>query len=92
MSREAEQSDTILRKEQKQALDASRGEIVAIRTELRDVQHELRKDIENLESWMKFFNIAAVPLLLGVATLAITVVSRARRRARVRATALASDS
>ncbi len=92
MSREAEKTDTILRKEQKRALDESRSEIVAIRTELRDVQHELRKDIESLETWMKFFNIAAVPLLLGLATLALTIFSRARRRARVRATVLASDS
>lgn len=92
MSREADKTDAILRTEQKRALDEARNEIVAIRTELRDVQHELRKDIESLEIWMKFFNIAAVPLLLGLATLLVTIVSRARRRARVRATALAAES
>lgn len=85
MSREADQADTILREEQKRALEESRIEIVAIRTELRDVQRALRKDIENLESWMKFFNIAAVPLLLGLATLVVTIISRLRRRARMRA-------
>ncbi|NKB55566.1 MAG: ABC transporter [Alphaproteobacteria bacterium] len=92
MSREADKTDAILRTEQKRALDESRSEIVAIRTELRDVQHELRKDIESLEIWMKFFNIAAVPLLLGLATLLVTIVTRMRRRARVRATTLASES
>lgn len=92
MSREAEQTDTILRAEQRRALDRSRAEIVAIRTELRDVQHELRKDIERLESWMKFFNIAAVPLLLGAATLFVTVVARLRRRARMRAATAAAQA
>lgn len=92
MSQGAEKSDVILRTEQKRALDQSRGEIIAIRTELRDVQHELRKDIERLEAWMKFFNIAAVPLLLGVATLIITVVTRLRRRARMRAATIASSA
>ena len=92
MSREADQSDTILQNNQKRALEESRTEIVGIRTELRDVQHELRKDIERLESWMKFFNIAAVPLLLGVVTLVFTVVGRMRRRARVMATRLVSET
>jgi ABC-type uncharacterized transport system involved in gliding motility auxiliary subunit len=90
MSREADQANTILRAEQKSALEQSRTEIVSIRTELRDVQHALRKDIENLESWMKFFNIAAVPLLLGLATLVVTIISRVRRRARMRATTAAA--
>lgn len=85
MGREADQAGTILRGEQKRALEQSRIEIISIRTELRDVQRALRKDIENLESWMKFFNIAAVPLLLGLATLVVTVISRLRRRARIRA-------
>lgn len=85
MSREADQADTILREEQKRALEESRIEIISIRTELRDVQRALRKDIENLESWMKFFNIAAVPLLLGLATLVVTIISRLRRRTRMRA-------
>jgi ABC-type uncharacterized transport system involved in gliding motility auxiliary subunit len=92
MSREADKTDKILRTEQKRALDESRNEIVSIRTELRDVQHELRKDIESLETWMKFFNIAAVPLFLGLATLAITIISRMRRRARVRAATLTSNA
>ncbi len=92
MSREADQSDFILQTNQKRALEESRTEIVGIRTELRDVQHELRKDIERLESWMKFFNIAAVPLLLGVATLIVTIVGGMRRRARVRVTRLVSET
>lgn len=79
------QAGTVLRADEKQALDDSRVEMFAIRNELRDVQHELRKDIERLESWAKFLNIAAIPILLGFATLCVTVVTRLRRRARMRA-------
>ena len=92
MSRESDQSDAILQTNQKRALEESRTEVVGIRTELRDVQRELRRDIERLESWMKFINIAAVPLLLGVATLIFTFVGRTRRRARVRETRLVSET
>ena len=92
MSREADQSDTILQNNQKRALDESRTEIVGIRTELRDVQHALRKDIERLDSWMKFLNIAAIPLLLGIATLIFTVVGRMRRRVRVMASRLVAET
>ena len=92
MSREADQSDSILQNNQKRALDESRTEIVGIRTELRDVQHALRKDIERLDSWMKFLNIAAIPLLLGIATLIFTVVGRMRRRVRVMASRLVAET
>ncbi len=41
---------------------------------------------------MKFFNIAAVPLLLGFATLIFTVTGRMRRSARMRETRLVSET
>ncbi len=75
----------VLRAGEKQALDDSQVEMFAIRNELRDVQHELRKDIERLEAWAKFLNIAAIPILLAFATLCFTIVTRLRRRARMRA-------
>jgi ABC-type uncharacterized transport system involved in gliding motility auxiliary subunit len=79
------QAGAVLRAEEKQALDDSQVEMFAIRNELRDVQHELRKDIERLEAWAKFINIAAIPILLAIATLCFTIVTRLRRRARMRA-------
>ena len=36
--------------------------------ELRLVKRELRKDIDRLDGVLKFFNIAAVPLLIGFAS------------------------
>lgn len=85
MSSGRNQAGTVLRVGEKQALDASQVEMFAIRNELRDVQHELRKDIERLEAWAKFLNIAAIPILLAFATLCVTVATRMRRRARMRA-------
>jgi len=75
----------VLRADEKRALDASQVEMFTIRNELRDVQHELRKDIERLESWAKFINIAAIPIVLAFATLCVTIVTRLRRRSRMRA-------
>ena len=38
-----------------------------IRRQLREVKRELRKDIDRLDGMLKFVNIAAVPLLIGLA-------------------------
>jgi ABC-type uncharacterized transport system involved in gliding motility auxiliary subunit len=65
---------------QQDAIDQFRGEMIATRKELRDVQHELRKDIETLEAWLKFVNIALVPLLVAVLAVIVGVLRVRRRR------------
>jgi ABC-type uncharacterized transport system involved in gliding motility auxiliary subunit len=72
--------ELILRPEDRAKIDEARTKMVALRKELRNVQHELRKDIDNLDSWLKFFNIAAIPLLLGLGTLIFVLARRLRRR------------
>jgi len=52
--------------QQEEELENFRQEKVKVRRELRDVQFELRRDIERLETWIKFINIGLVPLLLVV--------------------------
>jgi ABC-type uncharacterized transport system involved in gliding motility auxiliary subunit len=74
------ESRTILTREQQEAIEQFRGELLAIRRELRDVQHELRRDIEGLEMVLKFVNIAVIPILVGIAAILIGLV-RMRRRA-----------
>lgn len=61
-------------------IDALRRDVVTMRQDLRQVQHALRKDIERLDGWLKFVNIGAVPLLLGVLTVAILAGLRLGRR------------
>ena len=50
--------------EQADALRRFQQERVRIRKELREVRHQLDRDIENLGNLLKFLNIVAMPLLL----------------------------
>jgi len=59
-------SALLLSSEQRQELERFREQKIQIRKELRDVQHQLRKDIEMLESQMKFFNIGLIPLFIAL--------------------------
>ena len=52
------------------------------RRELKDVRRELRSETEALEFWTKVFNIAAMPLLVALAGIAIAIVRRRRRAAK----------
>ena len=75
--------ELILKPEDRAKISKARERMVAIRKELRGVQHELRKDIDRLDSWLKFFNIAAIPLILALGTLLFTLTRRLRRRSGV---------
>jgi hypothetical protein len=52
--------------------------MLAIRRELREVKRALREDIDRLDGWLKFANIAFVPLLVGFGGIGWAV--RQRRR------------
>ena len=54
----------ILSEEQAQELARFQDEKIKIRKELRDVQHQLDRDIESLGAELKMINIFLVPLLL----------------------------
>ncbi|PIW27132.1 MAG: ABC transporter [Rhodospirillales bacterium CG15_BIG_FIL_POST_REV_8_21_14_020_66_15] len=82
-SREGGTGEAILTVEEKQAIAEFRSKMIDIRRDLRNVQHALRVDIDRLDAWLKFLNIAAIPLLLGLAALVIAVARRVSR-ARVR--------
>lgn len=56
----------ILSVEQQEAMGQFRKELLQVRKELRGVQHELGKNIESVERWVKFINIGLVPLLIGI--------------------------
>lgn len=74
---------TILSREQQEAIEKFRADMIAIRRELRDVQYELRRDIEGLEMLLKFINIGLIPILVAIAAVIVGVV-RSRRRASTR--------
>jgi ABC-type uncharacterized transport system involved in gliding motility auxiliary subunit len=63
--------------EQESALLEFQEEKLVIRKQLRDVRHQLDKDIEQLGTTLKFLNIALVPILLTLLLLGINLM-RAR--------------
>ena len=51
------------------------------RIELRDVQHNLRREVDALGTILAFVNIALVPLLVAAFAIVLAILRR-RRRAR----------
>ncbi len=84
-NREQTTGEAVLTPQEKDAIDGFRREMVLIRKDLRGVQHELRKDIDALDTTLTFLNIAAIPLLLCLLALVLTLVRRAKRRGPVAA-------
>ena len=77
----------MLTAEQQKAFDdkmaSLRTDLLAIRKELRSVQLELRKDIEQLDSTLRFLNIGLVPILVGLFAIGLSVVRTQRRKVAV---------
>ncbi len=69
----------ILSQEQKQAIDSFRNEEVRIKEELKDVRKNLRKDIEQLGVWVKFINIALMPILVSMAGITFGIYRKIKR-------------
>jgi ABC-type uncharacterized transport system involved in gliding motility auxiliary subunit len=78
-------SGAALSVDQQHEITRFRHEVADTRTELRDVQHNLRKDIDALGTFLAFINIALMPIL--IAGFAI-ILAFLRRRRRARALAL----
>ena len=75
-------SQMLLTVAQKAEIDRFRQEQVNTRKELRAVQHDLQRNIEQLGMTLKFVNTALVPLLISIFAILISLFSmRTRRRA-----------
>ena len=70
--------------EQQAEVDKFTGELLTTRKALRQVRHDLRKDIDRLRNRLSFINIALVPILV---TLLAMVLGAGRLRRRKRAVA-----
>ncbi|HEX3431513.1 MAG TPA: Gldg family protein [Rhizomicrobium sp.] len=75
------QSGTALAPEQQREIASFKREVAATRTALRNVQHNLRKDIDALGALLAFINIALVPILVAAFAIGLAILRR-RRRAR----------
>ncbi len=74
----AEGSNEVLTEEQAKTIEGFRSQLLAIRSELRDVQFALRRDVDNLKSLITVLNVAVFPVTIGVVALAF-VMRRSRR-------------
>jgi ABC-type uncharacterized transport system involved in gliding motility auxiliary subunit len=79
LERAGEGENVILTEKDRQAIERFRSEMLTVRRELRDVKLALRRDIDRLDSWLKFANIGAVPLLIGIGGLGWAAWRRRRR-------------
>ncbi len=70
---------TVLTSEQEAEVQRFVDRKLQIRSELRQVQHDLSRDIEALGMRLKFINIALVPILIVIAALVFRQVRRRRR-------------
>ncbi|MFQ5995226.1 MAG: Gldg family protein [Acidiferrobacterales bacterium] len=82
-----DQDAPILTEGQQHELTRFRQEKIRIRKDLRDVRHELRRNIEGLETRMKFVNIGMMPLLIGIGGILVGSYRIRLRKKGVRTTA-----
>jgi ABC-type uncharacterized transport system involved in gliding motility auxiliary subunit len=76
-------------KEQEQAIDNFRTDMLSIRQQLRQVQLALRQDIDRLQAVTEFFDIALVPILVAIVAIIIGWLRFRRRKRQARSTAAA---
>lgn len=74
-------AQAVLTPEQQASIVSFRERLVSTRKQLRDVQLALRQDIERMGAYLKFANIALVPVLVAVVGIVVALL-RARRRRR----------
>lgn len=72
--------------EQEKTLENFRVDMVKIREQLRRVQLALREDIDRLQAWTEFFDIALVPILVGLTAMILGILRLRRRKRQARAT------
>jgi ABC-type uncharacterized transport system involved in gliding motility auxiliary subunit len=76
---QAQQGQVGLTPEQQKEVEDFRKDMIDTRTQLRDVQHNLRKDIDALGSELALINIALVPVLIAIFALVLAAYRRHRR-------------
>jgi ABC-type uncharacterized transport system involved in gliding motility auxiliary subunit len=74
----------ILSPEQRAQIEGYQAKHASIRKELRELQHDLGKDIESLQARLKFCNIGLMPLLVGCVAVGLGAWRAGRRRSKPR--------
>ncbi|MEQ9642863.1 MAG: GldG family protein [Alphaproteobacteria bacterium] len=78
----AGEGGALLSQQQQDEILKAQDEVLNTRRQLRDVQRNLNKDIEALETRVKFVNIAGIPAVVAVVALVLAFARYQRRRRR----------
>lgn len=78
LQKKEKEGGVILTAEEQKTIDGFRTELIAMRRELRDVQHNLRKDVARLETRIKVLDIWAVPVAVAIIAIALALLRRVR--------------
>ena len=78
----ADQNSVALSPDQEQELQRFTAEKLRVRRELRETEHGLNVDIDRLDAWLKFLNMAVAPILVSIAGTCMLVWRRRRRQRR----------
>jgi hypothetical protein len=70
----------MLSEEEEATIAAFQKDLISIRKQLRDVRHELRKDIEGLGTILKVINIGVIPIMVGIIAVFVSLLRRRYRR------------
>jgi ABC-type uncharacterized transport system involved in gliding motility auxiliary subunit len=71
-----------LTSEQTASLEGFRREMLQTRQQLRDVQLALNQEIDRLKARLQFFNIALIPILVGIVAIGVGIMRLRRRKRR----------
>ena len=74
----------MLSSEEQATIAAFQTDLISIRKQLRDVRHELRKDIEGLGTVLKILNIGGIPILVGIIAVFVSLLRRRHRHRALR--------
>lgn len=81
IQQKGEGGNIILSDKDRETIEKFRTEMLGTRRELRDVKLALNQDIDRLGATLKFINIAAVPLLIGLGAIGLAIMRRRSDRA-----------
>ncbi|WJG08512.1 Gldg family protein [Aliiglaciecola sp. LCG003] len=79
-SQQTDSATLVISPQQQQAVDDFMAKRIEIRKALRDVRHQLDKDIEELGNWLKFINIAVAPIVLMLILLLLARLLRTKSK------------
>ncbi|MEE8515496.1 MAG: Gldg family protein, partial [Alphaproteobacteria bacterium] len=71
---QAQGTTAVLTQAQVTEINKFKGELLRIRKQLRQVQLELRRDIETLQGQLWFINIALIPMLVAVIAIVLSLL------------------